>query len=86
MRAFVCLTTQSDDGSLGAFAVCAHDRASALATAIAMHSEQSDGSSRVVGVLTQEEVTGMGMLLAASRASRSLAETYGTQGGTHTAH
>lgn len=71
MRAFVCLTTQSDNDTLGAFAVCAHDRASALASGIAMLSQQSDGSSHVVGVLMQEEVSGMGMLLAAGRASMS---------------
>lgn len=68
MRAFVCLSTQSDNDTLGAFAVFAEDRASALASGIAMLNEPSDGSCRVVGVLTQEDVSGMGMLLAAGRA------------------
>ena len=71
MRAFVCLTTQSDDGALVAFAICAHDRATALANAISMLANQQGISARVVGVLTQEEVTGMGMLLAAGRAGMS---------------
>ena len=71
MRAFVCLTTQSEDGALAAFAICAHDRATALANAISMLAKQQGISARVVGVLTQEEVTGMGMLLAAGRAGMS---------------
>lgn len=72
MRAFVCLTTQSDNDTLGAVAVCAPDRASALASGIAT---LSNGSSHVVGVLTQEEVSGMGMLLAASREVLSAASS-----------
>ena len=71
MRAFVCLTIQSEDGALQAFGVCAPDRAAALANAIVMISNQPASSSRIVGVLTQEEVTGMGMLLAAGRAGLS---------------
>lgn len=68
MRAFVCLITQSDNGDLDAFAICAHDRATALASAIEMLTAQPDRSSQVVGILSQEEVTGFGMILAASRA------------------
>lgn len=79
MRAFICLSTPSIDGLLGAFIICAHDRASALAIGTAMLNEQSDGSCLVVGVLTQEEVSGMGMLLAAGRASLSMTMSSGTQ-------
>lgn len=71
MRAFVCLTIQSDDGALQAFGVCAPDRAAALANAIVMITNQPAHSSQIVGVLTQEDVTGMTMLLAAGRAGLS---------------
>ena len=54
-----------------AFTICAHDRETALANAISMLAKQQGNSSRVVGVLTQEEITGMGMLLAAGRAGMS---------------
>lgn len=62
------MTTQLDDGDLGAFAICAYDRATALAIAIEMLIARSDGSSQVMGILSQEGVTGLGMLLAANRA------------------
>ena len=54
-----------------AFALCVQDRATALADAISTLAKQKGNSARVVGVLTQEEVTGMGMLLAAGRAGMS---------------
>lgn len=71
MRAFVCLTVQSDDGTVESFGICAPDRASALAVGTATVTNQTANPSRVVGILTQEEVTGMGMLLAAGRAGLS---------------
>lgn len=68
MRAFVCLTTQSNERALAAIGICAPDRATALANATSKVAEQHGTAQRVLGVLTQEEVTGMGMLLAAGRA------------------
>lgn len=71
MRAFVCLTIQSDEGALVAIGVCAPDRTTALANATSTLAKQHGSAARVVGVLTQEDVTGMGMLLAAGRAGLS---------------
>lgn len=66
-RAFVGLITCATDQAPTAIPVCASDRISALACARETARARGMDPSDIVAILTQEDVTCMGMLLAAAR-------------------
>lgn len=66
MRAFICLTTIGN--GLEMFALCANDRIAAHEVGL-VRVAQSPDVSRPVWILTQEDVSEMGMLLAMLRSS-----------------
>ena len=66
MRIFVCLISQPGSAELNAIAVAAADREAAVASCQPAAAKQSHDAV-VVGALTQEDVTSLGMLLAAGR-------------------
>lgn len=66
-RAFVCLITRATDQAPIAVPVCASDRLSALTGAREAAKSRGMDPTEIVAILTQEDVTCMGMLLAAAR-------------------
>lgn len=66
-RAFVCLITRATDQAPIAIPVCASDRVSALTPAREAAKARGMDPTEIVAILTQEDVTCMGMLLAAAR-------------------
>ena len=74
-RAFICLIAREPNEAPLAFAVCASDATSAMERGRQGAAAEGLDLAAVIGILTQEDVTRMGMLLAAARACLSPAPT-----------